>query len=734
MAWRYENYGTADLLSVSGTTITTTADKSKFLSAFYQTAQKKCFDIPATKEIWIKFDVYFDGTNRWRAYNQNSYGFNGITAQTDGRLSFFANDTKVKDANSICKTKTLQTFILHMASDSSAGIIEAWAGGAKIYTYTGNVNKGADFADIYLQSNGAGTFFSNVIISDEELTSADNCIKIFIVESNFDTLREIRIVNSETADFDTERIIRVVDTETLNFDTSRKISNTETLDFDTSRNVILAEELSFDTFRRIKNLESLSFDTSRKTPHTITDNSSDLQSYSISLAAQQLSDTASFVTTSRKEIMEQVKGKVLDYQFAFRIESITQNGILYSCECCSDLDELLYTPISYKAENLQVVKVINHDNRTFYIGRGQPIAISKQERDKISQEKIYAATASSHLECIAKALGISVVHQYDDFFSTMENEQQFVTYGDLITQLFGWTNRIETRMINAYLRNGVLYVIQRGQESNVIDISKTKHTLPSITRQIVRKTWSGDTSQTTETRNVRRRKPKKEDFVQTTRFEDDNTRTETTYYYDEGNLLQKTDTTTTDKNTNNYTHITTNYIYKTTKDKIYLAEEREETWEQGSGSFDKSVRTTYHVPLNNGQMETAVYEDGQFVSRSVGQGSNQQSLSEYTARIESNNYEDDTISNTIQGNLLIDPTFPVYNEVLMLELTNDLKAMNRKTQETVNLEIYDYQHLIDFNDRIILNGNTYFLQSNRAEKSVVNRISNKQTVQLVRWY
>lgn len=165
--WKYVNSGTADLLSSSGTTLTDLpASQSKTGSAFYQTTRAKCFDIPATKEIWLKFDVYFNGANRWRAYNEGSAGFCGVTAQTTGYIYIFSNENELKGIANTAVKNQLQSVLLHMSSDNSAGIIEAWVDGKKIYSYTGNVNNGDDFADIYLQSDGAGTYFSNVLISN----------------------------------------------------------------------------------------------------------------------------------------------------------------------------------------------------------------------------------------------------------------------------------------------------------------------------------------------------------------------------------------------------------------------------------------------------------------------------------------------------------------------------------------------------------------------------------------
>ncbi|MBR0288996.1 MAG: LamG domain-containing protein, partial [Selenomonadaceae bacterium] len=168
--WRYVNPGTADTLTITGTTLTNlSADKSKTGTAFYQTQRVKCFDLAATPEVWMKFDVYFDGSNRWRAYNDGSAGSCGICSYSDGDFGMWQNNNRIQDFSGICKTNQLQTVLLHMVSGSSDGVIEAWVDGVEIHTYTGDVNHGDDFADIYLQSDGSGTFFSNVIISNVEI-------------------------------------------------------------------------------------------------------------------------------------------------------------------------------------------------------------------------------------------------------------------------------------------------------------------------------------------------------------------------------------------------------------------------------------------------------------------------------------------------------------------------------------------------------------------------------------
>ena len=154
--------------------ITTITDldesKSKDGTAFYQTFQSKCFDLPPVPEIWIEFDIFCDGEHFWSAGNASSTnGICGIAANADGSLSFISNGETVKTVNNACEFGELQTIRLHMITGSSGGVIEAWTGPVLIYTYTGDVNHGDYFEDLFLQSDGEGTFFSSLFISNYSL-------------------------------------------------------------------------------------------------------------------------------------------------------------------------------------------------------------------------------------------------------------------------------------------------------------------------------------------------------------------------------------------------------------------------------------------------------------------------------------------------------------------------------------------------------------------------------------
>ena len=180
MAWRYENPGYRELLVVPGHTVECDSTKSKTGYAFWQNYRSKSFDIPLAKEIWVKFDVYSaSGTShRWRAYQQASNGnIDGISKDGNQIAIWTIQDSSNPVARHDVKSWTgLHTIILHMVSDASNGIVEYFFDGEKAASVTDkNINNGNSFNNFFLESDGSDILFSNVIISDTELTADDTC-------------------------------------------------------------------------------------------------------------------------------------------------------------------------------------------------------------------------------------------------------------------------------------------------------------------------------------------------------------------------------------------------------------------------------------------------------------------------------------------------------------------------------------------------------------------------------
>lgn len=184
MSWRYENHGTADFLSTTAETVETPHSRYGFAYQIYEYAY---FDIPKTAtEIWAKCDAYFtndysDG-NRigmvQRLYNDKSKdcGFwsNGEKISNNSYLFVNENNSSRQISGSAFAKNSFHTFLLHMKSSSTNGVIELWIDdNLKSSFYGGDVNHGNPIDNFYIYSNKS-ILISNVIISDSAVGLYEN--------------------------------------------------------------------------------------------------------------------------------------------------------------------------------------------------------------------------------------------------------------------------------------------------------------------------------------------------------------------------------------------------------------------------------------------------------------------------------------------------------------------------------------------------------------------------------
>ena len=149
-------------------------------------------------------------------------------------------------------------------------------------------------------------------------------------------------------------------------------------------------------------------------------------------------------------------------------------------------------------------------------------------------------------------------------------------------------------------------------------------------------------------------------------------------------------------------------------------------------------RQTTHVPAGNGWYSTTVYVNGVHQGSSLSQGKPGNEISLYTIKQVGNRFR--SREKTKSALSPINTTsFPVEESEILAELIEALKWLNRKTQETVSVDILDeikngvptIGHIVDFTERVILNGAEYFLVSNQISFTPRSLI---QKLQLVRWY
>ena len=508
---------------------------------------------------------------------------------------------------------------------------------------------------------------------------------------------------------DTLRDIRIVKKITVTGDTQRRIGRCGTALADTKR-------------RLIRQLRILA-DTRIEIPHTlryVEFREHGIRSFSVTLGELSLSDNIQLETVHSLSIGASVEGRVMDYAFRFLVEETSQRGIVQSVKGTYSRDVLLYTPIH------------------IYV-----------DRAKVSR---YAAE-------IAAALSLRLHRLTDDFIPSQNFEGSGMTYHDFISALFGWTAKLPQRQINVFIRGDTLHIIQRGMEESVIDITNWPHAQPTIERKLVRSVWhSTNNNHESGAHNEEDTDPVP--FTGTISFKEisrtysngflvreTNENGYSTYTYD-GEYLAEKRTHNVDGSTSR-----TDYAYASTGRDVYLFKEWERTteavndgkkhteYEWEDWSREKGTeRITYHAPLGYGWYATTVYVDGVLEGSSLSQGKPGGKASQFT--VEQSNlslgasYASD---DALPYSSLIDTEFPVVGTDYLRALTREIEWLNRKTQETVTVEIRariqngvpDIDHIVDFTERIRFEGYEYFLQSNTVE--LTPRLL-RQTIKMVRWF
>ena len=527
------------------------------------------------------------------------------------------------------------------------------------------------------------------------------------VQVSGDTSR--KVTSSCSVHADTLRDIRIVKQITVTGDTQRRIGHCETVLADTKRTLIKQSRILADTRIEI--------------PHTLTYaefRERGIRSFSVTLGELSLSDNIQLETVNPLSIGACVEGRVMDYAFRFLVEETSQRGIVQSVKGTYSRDVLLYTPIH------------------IYV-----------ERAKVSR---YATE-------IAAALGLKLHRLTDDFTPSQNFEDSGMTYHDFISALFGWTAKLLQRQINVFIRGDTLHIIQRGMEESVIDITNWPHAQPTIERKLVRSVWhSANNNHESGAHNEEDTAPVP--FTGTISFKEisrtysngflvreTNENGYSTYTYD-GEYLAEKRTHNVDGSTSR-----TDYAYASTGRDVYLFKEWERTtesvndgkkhteydWEDWSNEKG-TERITYHAPLGYGWYATTVYVDGVLEGSSLSQGKPGGKASQFT--VEQSNlslgahYASD---DTLPYSSLIDTEFPVVGADYLRALTREIEWLNRKTQETITVEIRarirsgvpDIDHIVDFTERIRFEGHEYFLQSNTVE--LTPRLL-RQTIKMVRWY
>ena len=522
---------------------------------------------------------------------------------------------------------------------------------------------------------------------------------------NGDTVAMVgTLVGTQTANMD--MVSNVVATQVFSGDASAIVRANQSFNADTVASIRMTQALNADTYRTVTATQVIDGDTIRHVPYVVPDGgvASSKISLSISLQEKTLSDSFSLQTVDDIGLKYVVRGSFLDMPYSFMVDSRDWTGLRHDLRGTYSKDKQLYTPFVYPATA--------------------------------------SMTAMAHCRALSASLGVSLTADFDDFTPTASMASANANYKSIISSLFGWTDRVPRREINVFIRDNTLHVLQRGHEPSAIDITDTRHTKPVYHEDIVRSVWGGGGGDGAHNGITIEPEP----YTGTVTDGDD------TLSYTFGLLMSRTNAKET--TTYNYTTYqglfseyiaskvtetadetrTTQYEYRpTATSDLFLCTETETTVKKNSSS--KSVRVTYHRYSGGGMYETAVYIDGAYQGSSHNPGPPSGKVSRYYVnqanRSLGSAYADDTGGAKLYGKALIDTEFPIKERAMLQTLTDEINAMDGMTEKTVSMTICQYNHSIDFTDRITFRGEQYYLRSNNLVKNTRER---SQSVVLVRWY
>ena len=558
------------------------------------------------------------------------------------------------------------------------------------------------------------------------------CDTYRILSSNYCITRgatEREVVTSETVRCDTKRTPGMGNQAGAR--TQRRLGRGNLAKAALRRTVVARVRVRFDTLIRIPHvLEYVTSSHGRRNKRSkravsqITDNfrAHGIRSFAVTLGEMTLSDTFQMETAQPLAIGDAVRGRLLDYRFSFLVEETMQRDLLQTVKGAYSKDVTLYSAI-----------------RIF----------------------VKEAQASSYAQSIAAALGLQLHWACDDFTPSQNFEDSGMTYQDFISALFGWTAKLPQRQVNVFIREDVLHIVQRGKEKSVLDITDWPHGRPTVERRLVRSLWHSGHASETAGNAYNEEDTEPVPFTGTISWEEMSRTYHNGFLTSETNEKGMTRYTyhgeyLTSKQTHNKDGSTslTEYTYAQTARDIYLVKEWERTTEpindgKKHTEYDwtdwnnerGTERLTYHAPLGYGWYATTVYVDDNLEGSTLSQGKPGGKASRFT--VEQSNlslgssYSRDEEDAPFTS--LIDTEFPVKGEAYLKELTQAILWLNRKTQETVTLEVYaniqdgvpDVGHIADFMECIRFEGKEYFLQSNTVE---LTPRSLKQTIKMTRWY
>ena len=693
-----------------------------------------------TNETYISFNVYH-GTSELAL----------LVAKNDTRILYGGDTLTDFNGGTASLGSGLHNIAIHFINGS---FFEWYIDGVKIAEYASSSSSSNEYfrfqtTDVLRESSlSHSNFISDIIITNDSTTGqklisnpdsvidgdapkitessrADITIAIKMEESSHaDVYRRVASGGyadisrtaklNETARTDIERTVRDNRkiTESAYTDLSRTVEVEESAYADIERIVkaTATEDGYADLSRTVKLEETGCGEIERKIPYRVRRENGKMFlgnypviSVEVNLSESTLSDSVGYQIYGEMFPKDALVGNLLDYNIDMEIESTSQQKGVQSCESVYKMDEIMFRTIRYA--------------------------------------NLGANTLSSvHIARAANAMGLTPVLRYEDFTPENDYSGSDITYKNLLSGMFGWTQDLPWRNINIFIRDGNLYATQRGMEPNTIDISTIPHDHPQINRTVMReyegvtvtqgatgvKSGNVFTKFTGYIYNGDFRAWYSNGLCVEQRQGDDITRNE---YDANTEQLKRSETIHADggKTITEYSH-----GYSITGQVVETTEKHTTIDKDGN----REVTTTYNNSMGNGMTSSITFSGSTYIGQSHGHGSVSGTAYDYLKK-----QANIALGAKPEAGTVVEweNQWPIKDGWLINKIFNELLQYDRKIQETVSVELTPIvshgtiamNHIIDFNDKIILDGKEYFLVSNVAR---LDPRKFSQSLQLVRWF
>ena len=485
-----------------------------------------------------------------------------------------------------------------------------------------------------------------------------------------------------------------------------------TISADTKRIAVAPIIVNFDTSRIIA-LPTIPFLVNAETIRKISSPLINCKSINVKITAKTLSDTFSVQTFSAVAIDQLFTGSIKDLPYIFRADETSQTDGLTAVTGKYDMDDILNKGV----HNIFIPSINAVDVR----------AIN---------------TMQAIVKALGKTLNINITDFYPAEFPTTP------TCKDLISALFGWTDKIPQRQINVFIRGDTINVLERGKETETVEV--TTYANVTVSKKKLRTLQDPlDVAGTQITGTIMGQPPRQDPPIPINYISGIFVNGDTSITYTNGLVTKEVHTvkgveeitTSSYSNTMPPAYLTAKrtsvadgyanaaYFYDNEK----LTKEIEEHYKNDKLEMK---RITRDYPIGQGMWGTSIEEDDVTTYGGISQGAPGGKASAYSIANESvkpstpeADREPPTYTVPGQPYTKYLGAMPVTDLATITRIANDIIWLDKKIEVRVTMDAYA-DKIFDLSKKISWQGDFYYLESNNV---TVDPDKILQKLELIRW-